>query len=114
MASKTHRRGEQPEVLPWLAPQFDGTIVSATPDFFRYATFATKDARPCSPIGKVLGTPCDEGGNGRWFVFDHSSQSPIVNRGFPKNGRAALAPDGLHYASFEANELRIYSLTFSK
>ena len=31
--------------------------------------------------------------------------SPIVNRGFPKSGRAALAPDGLRCASFEANEL---------
>jgi len=25
-------------------------------------------------------------------------------------GRAALSPDGLRYASFEAGELRIYSL----
>jgi hypothetical protein len=33
-----------------------------------------------------------------------------VNQRFPKNGRAALSPDGLHYASFEAGELRIYSL----
>jgi hypothetical protein len=58
--------------------------------------------------------PCDESGGGRWFIFDRTSQNPIVNREFPKNGRATLAPDGLHYASFEANELRIYSLAASK
>jgi hypothetical protein len=108
------RRAEPPKVLPWLPPQFDGTVNTATRDFSRYAAFATNDANPCNPIAKILGTPCDEGGDGRWFVFDRSSQSPIVNRGFPKNGRAALAPDGLHYASFEADELRIYPLTFPK
>lgn len=108
------RRGEQPEVLPWLPSEFNGTIVSATRKFSRYATFATNDPHPCSPIGKVLGTPCDDGSDGRWFIFNRSSPSPLVSRGFPKNGRAALAPDGLHYASFEANELRIYSLAGSK
>jgi hypothetical protein len=108
------RKGAQPETLTWLPPNFDGTIDTGTRDLSRYATFATNDARPCNPIGRVLGTPCDEGGNGRWFIFDRSSQSPIVSRVFAKSGRAALAPDGLHYASFEANELRIYPLTFSK
>jgi hypothetical protein len=108
------RKGGQPEVLPWLPPLFEGTVDTATRDLSRYATLVTNDAHPCNPIGRVLGTPCDEGGDGRFFVFDRSSQSPVVNRRFPKNGRAALAPDGLHYASFEANELRIYSLTLSK
>jgi hypothetical protein len=108
------KKGAPPEALPWLPPKFEGTIDSATHDLSRYATFATNDAHPCNPIGKVLGTPCDEGGNGRWFIFDRSLQSPIVSRVFPKTGRAALAPDGLHYASFEASELRIYSLTSSK
>jgi hypothetical protein len=36
--------------------------------------------------------------------------SPLVNPRFPKNGRAALSPDGPHCASFESGELRIYSL----
>ena len=108
------RKGAQPQALPWIPPKFQGTIDTATRDLSRYATFATNDAHPCNVIGKVFGTPCDEGGNGRWFIFDRSSQSPIVSRVFPKNGRAALAPDGLHYASFEANELRIYPLTFPK
>jgi hypothetical protein len=108
------RKGTKPEYLPWLPSKFDGTIDTATGDLSRYASFATNDAHPCNAIGKILGTPCDEGGNGRWFVFDRSSQSPIVSREFPKNGRAALAPDGLHYASFEANGLRIYSIPSSK
>ncbi|HWG21046.1 MAG TPA: hypothetical protein VG225_11010 [Terracidiphilus sp.] len=101
------RQGKQPEVLPWLPRQVGGTIDSATRDFSRYASFATNDKHPCSPVGRVLGTPCDEVGDGRWFVFDRSSHAPIVNRAFPKNGRAALAPDGLHYASFEARAFLI-------
>jgi hypothetical protein len=105
------RMGGQPEALPWLPPEFDGTIDTATRDLSRYATFATYNTHPCNPLGRVLGTPCDESGDGRWFVFDRTSPFPIVNREFPKNSRAALAPDGLHYASFEANELRIYALT---
>jgi hypothetical protein len=98
------------EVLPWLPPQFAGEVGTATRDFSRYASFATNDARPCNPLGRVLGMACNDAGDGRWFVFDRKSQSPIVDRAFPKNGRAALSPDGLHYASFESNELRIYSL----
>jgi hypothetical protein len=108
------RKGAQPEALPWLPSQFGGIIDTATRNLSRYATFATNDAHPCNAIGKVLGTSCDEGGNGRWFIFDHSSQTPIVSRVFPKSGRAALAPDGLHYASFEANQLHIYPLPFLK
>ncbi|HEX7159263.1 MAG TPA: hypothetical protein VF214_09630, partial [Edaphobacter sp.] len=107
------RKGMQAEVLPWLPPPFVGTVDSATRDFSRYASFATNDSRPCNPIGRTLGTTCDEGGNGRLFVFDRKLPIPLVNRSFPKNGRAALAPDGAHYASFEANELRIYSLVLS-
>jgi hypothetical protein len=57
---------------------------------------------------------CDENVDRRWFVFDRRSQIPLVNRAFPKNSRAALSPDENHYASFEANELRIYSLGASK
>jgi hypothetical protein len=98
------------ETLPWLPLQFDGTVDSATSNLSRYASFATNDAHPCNLIGKILGMGCDEGGDGRWFIFDRRSQNPIVNRDFPKNGRAALSPNGLHYASFESNELRIFSL----
>jgi hypothetical protein len=104
------RKEGHSEVLPWLPSQFEGSVDTAARDFSRYASFATEDTWPCNPIGRILGTACDEGGDGRWFVFDRRSQSPIVNRAFAKNGRAALSPDGLHYVSFESNELRIYSL----
>lgn len=83
------------ETLPWIARNECGSVQSATSDMSRYAAFTTCD---------------EESDKGRWIVFDRSSQAPIVNRIFPKNGRAALSPDGLHYASFEAGEFRIYSL----
>jgi hypothetical protein len=100
----------QARKLPWLAPEYQGDVETATREFSRYASFATNDARPCNTIEKVLGTGCDEDSNGRWLIFDRSSQTPLVNRIFPKNGRAALSPDGLHYASFESRELRIYAI----
>jgi hypothetical protein len=108
------RRGAPPEYLSWLPPRYDGEVVSASRDFSRYASFATNDDQPCNPIGKILGAACDEGGDGRWFVFDRHAQVPLVNRVFPKNGRSALSPDGMHYASFEANEIHIYTLDPSK
>jgi hypothetical protein len=104
------KKGGHSEVFPWLPLQFEGTVDTAISDFSRYASFATDDAKPCHPIERVLGKTCDEKVDGRWFVFDRRSQIPLVNRAFPKNSRAALSPDGNHYASFEANELRIYSL----
>ncbi|MGA3373950.1 MAG: hypothetical protein ABSC48_19580 [Terracidiphilus sp.] len=108
------RKGGNSEAVPWLPAQFDGTVDSATPDLSRYASFATNDAHPCNPLRRILGAACDEGGNGRLFVFDRKSQTPIVNRVLPKNGRAALSPNGLHYASFESNEFRVYSLPVVK
>jgi hypothetical protein len=103
------RKGGSSEVMPWLPPQFEGTVDTATTDLSRYASIATDDSHPCSVDGS-----CDVDADGRWFVFDRKSQMPLVNRTFPKNGRAALSPDGAHYATFEANELRIYSLSPSK
>jgi hypothetical protein len=89
------KKDQQTEILPWIAPKYCGAIDSAAADMSRYATFAAED--------------CDSN-IGRWIVFDRTSQTPIVDRLFPRNGRAALSPDGLHYASFEAGELRIYAL----
>ncbi|MGB7846841.1 MAG: hypothetical protein WBL63_14595 [Candidatus Acidiferrum sp.] len=87
---------DQPvQTLPWIAPQFCGAIESATADMSQYATSAKEDC---------------ESDVGRWTVFDRTIPTPIVDRPFPTNGRAALSPDGLHYASFESGELRIYSL----
>ncbi len=89
------KKDQQTEILPWIAPKYCGTVDSATADMSRYATFAAED--------------CDSG-VGRWIVFDRTSQTPIADRSFPRNGRAALSPDGTRYASFESGELRIYTL----
>jgi hypothetical protein len=87
---------DQPmETLPWIPPQYCGSIESATANMSGYATFAKDDC---------------ESDIVHWIVFDRTAKRPIVDRLFPRNGRAALSPDGLHYASFEAGELRIYSL----
>jgi hypothetical protein len=104
------KNGGHSDVLPWLPARFEGSVDTSTPDFSRYASFAADDAKRCNPVEKVLGETCDANVAGRWFVFDRRSKMPLVNRAFPKNGRAALSPDGNHYASFEDNELHIYSL----
>jgi hypothetical protein len=89
------KKDKATQVLPWIPREACGSVQSATADMSRYATFTTCDKRSDS---------------GRWFVFDRRSATPLVNRRFPKNGRATLSPDGLHYASFESGELCIYSL----
>lgn len=88
------KKDKTTEQLPWIPRSDCGSVQGATSDMSRYAVFAA----------------CDERDSGRWLVFDRRSPTPLVNRLFPKNGRAALSPDGLHYASFESGELRIYSL----
>jgi hypothetical protein len=83
------------DLLPWIPRELCGSVQSATADMSRYAAFAT----------------CDERVDwGRLMIFDRRSPTPLVNQHFPKNGRAALSPDGLHYATFEAGELRVYAL----
>jgi hypothetical protein len=89
------KKDKTTELLPWIPREYCGSVQSATADMSRYAAFAT-----CN----------DRSESGRWIVFDRRSPIPLVNRAFPKNGRAALSPDGLHYASFESGELRVYSL----
>jgi hypothetical protein len=89
------RKDKTAEVLPWIPRNDCGSVQSATTDMSRYAALAT-----CG----------DRADSGRWIVFDRRSPTPLVNRRFPENGRAALSPDGLHYASFESGEFRIYSL----
>jgi hypothetical protein len=89
------KKDQPTETLPWIAPQYCGSIQSATTNMSRYAVFATGD---CESV------------TGRLIVFDRRLPTPIVNRAFPRNGRAALSPDGSRYASFESGELRIYSL----
>jgi hypothetical protein len=89
------KKDKTTESLPWIPRDNCGSIQSATTDMSRYAAFATCD---------------DRSDSGRWIVFDRRLPTPLVNRVFPKNARAALSPDGLHYASFESGELRVYSL----
>jgi len=89
------KRDQPMETLPWIPHQYCGSIQSATANMSRYVAFATDDC---------------ESDVGHWIVFDRTAKTPITDRLFPRNGRAALSPDGLHYASFEAGELRIYSL----
>lgn len=83
------------ESLPWIPRHDCGSVQSATTDMSRYAAFAT-----CN----------EDSDSGRLIVFDRKSPTSLLNRRFPRNGRAALSPDGMHYASFESGELRIYSL----
>ena len=104
------RKSGSQETLPWLPSKLEGSIDSSNRDFSRYASFATTDAEACNPLQKILGGECDENASGRLFVFDRTSQAPLVNRLFPRNSRASVSPDGTHYASFEANELHIYPL----
>lgn len=89
------KKDKPSELLPWLPREECGSVESATTDMSRYSAFAT-----CG----------DRSGTGRLMIFDRSSPTPIVNRRFPRNARAALSPDGLHYATFESGELHIYSL----
>ena len=89
------KKDKPAELLPWIPREECGSVESATRDMSRYAAFATCD---------------DSSDTGRWIVFDRGSPTPIVDRRFPTNARAALSPDGLHYATFESGELQIYSL----
>jgi hypothetical protein len=102
-------KGGDSRVLPWLPKGFDGSVDGVSRDFARYGSLATSDSQPCNALTRIL-SKCDESGESRWFIFDRGSHSALVDRAFPRNARAAISPDGLHYASFEADELRIYTL----
>jgi hypothetical protein len=88
--------------LPWVPSDIEATFQGAADDLTRYAALAIDTRWRCAAD--------DECKDSRWIIFDRSSQIAIVNRMLPNNARAALSPDGHHYASFEAGELRIYSL----
>jgi hypothetical protein len=89
------KKDQTAEPLPWIPKDYCGSVQSTARDMSRYAAFASCD---------------DRSDYGRWMVFDRTSQAALVNRRFPKNGRAALSPDGSRYASFESGEMRVYSL----
>lgn len=70
------KKDQTTELLPWIPKDYCGSVQGATADMSRYAAFATCD---------------DRSDYGRWMVFDRKSSPPLVNRQFPKNGRAALS-----------------------
>lgn len=96
-------RDKPAEVLPWISKALVGSVEATTETMSRYAVFATKASESCGDPE----TACKED---QLFIFDRRQPTPLVNRAFPRNGKVALSPDGKHYATFEANELRIYSL----
>jgi hypothetical protein len=102
---------DQPmETLGWIPDTYCGSIESATPDMSRYAALASDNCNDMGGLLRLLGEKRSMTDVGHWIVLDRRSQTPIADRLFPKNGRAALSPDGLRYATFESGELRIYSL----
>lgn len=105
------KEGKPPETLPWIPARYCGSIESATADMTRYAALTSDNCNDVRGLLALLGVgQQNTTDTGHWMIFDRKSKTPIVDRLFPKNGRAALSPDGLRYAIFEAGELRIYSL----
>jgi len=98
------KKDREVEILPWIPNQYRGLVKNASSSFSRYLVYGTNDSSVCEDFGKLCGN------SGRLWIFDRRSQIPLVDRAFPKNGRAAISPDGLRYASFESGELRIYAL----
>jgi len=84
--------------LPWFPSGYETKLSGADSVMDRY-------------LGK--GESCEsdcERGSTRWMIFDAYEQNALVDRTSRNNSPMALSMDGLHYASFEAGELRIYSL----
>jgi hypothetical protein len=104
------RKDQATEDLPWIPDKYCGSVEGATAGMARYAVFASDNCHDLGGILGLLGVGHSATDTGRWLVFDRKSQKVLVDRPFPKNGRAALSPDGVRYATFEAGELRIYSL----
>jgi len=108
-------RKDQPmELLPWIPDKYCGSVQSATADMSRYAAFASDNCNDVGGLMRLLGVGQSATDVGRLMIFDRGSQKAISDRAFPRNARAALCPDGLRYATFEAGELRIYSLPKAK
>jgi hypothetical protein len=108
------RKDQPTESLPWIPDKYCGSMQSATADLSRYAAFASDNCNDVAGLMRLLGVGHSATDVGRLMIFDRGSQKAISDRAFPKNARAALCPDGLRYAAFEAGELRIYSLPRAK
>jgi hypothetical protein len=84
--------------LPWYPRGYDTKLVGAADGMGRYLG-----------KGEICENDCQRSVT-RWMIFDPNEQKPLVDRTTHENSPMALSLDGLHYASFEAGELRIYSL----
>jgi hypothetical protein len=91
------RKDQPTETLPWVPDKYCGAVGSAMANMSRYLAFASDNCHGETDLGRLM-------------IFDRLSRKAITDRTFAKNARAALSPDGLRYATFEAGELRIYSL----
>jgi hypothetical protein len=104
------RKDKPMETLPWVPDKYCGALTGATVDMSRYAVFASDNCNDVRGLMRILGVGHSTTEVGRFMIFDRGSQRAIADRMLPKNARAALSPDGRCYATFEAGELRIYSL----
>jgi len=84
--------------LPWFPSGYDTKLGGADSVMGRYLG-----------KGESCESDCERGGT-RWMIFDAHEQKALVDRTSRDNSPMALSLDGLHYASFEAGELRIYSI----
>jgi len=64
------------------------------------------EGRLCAAVDLFCPSPEDR----RLMIFDQTQPLPLVSRSFIESDRAAIAPDGKHYATLESGELRIYPL----
>lgn len=96
------RQNQTPEILPWFPIGYGTELLGIAGPMDRYLGVGERNCR--------ADASCTEDGNARLMIFDRSSRIPLVDRQFPASARAALSPDGLHYAMFENGELRISAL----
>lgn len=81
--------------LPWFPKGYDTNMIGATDGMRRYLGRGMRDGDD-----KLT----------RWMIFDSSEQRALVDRNIVAEAPVALSPDGLHYASLENGELRIYDI----
>jgi hypothetical protein len=101
------KKGEPARVLPWFPGGYETEIESAAEDMSRYEGYgAPAEGRLCAAVDLFCPSPEDR----RLMIFDQTQPLPLVSRSFIESDRAAIAPDGKHYATLESGELRIYPL----
>ncbi len=94
------------KVLPWFPVGYETDLQSGSADMRRYAGYGVREkSHPCA----LIGVGCHE--KGRLMIFDQGEPLALVDRAFGAGDRAAISPDGIRYATFEAGELRIYELS---